>query len=120
MAQQMKTYNKGDIVLIKKGTTVYLGDGKTRIAGRTYTVTVHREASAFRVSAHLAVSDRDYRAKLAPQQITELETLRDTDFETFSNTWIELTPARVVWAGSGCYWHEANVSDVETVSFDRS
>jgi hypothetical protein len=38
---KLNIYKRGDKILVKKGTVIYEGGGKQRIAGRDYVVTVH-------------------------------------------------------------------------------
>lgn len=109
-------FKKGDKVRIKKGTTIYEGYGKQRVAGRDYVVSVHRDSKAWLVSAHIALNDRDYHGRLVQRgyDMDELRRIEREDYERFRDMMIELVPARVVWSGKNG-WLEANVSDVEPV-----
>lgn len=109
---------KGDHVVIKKGTQVRTtGAVRNKVAGRTYKVKVHHTYRAHIVTPAVAV--RGYQDVLARRgiDIKALQALQVTNPHAF---WREesvvLTSAVVCWAGSGGYWHEADVEEVEKVN----
>jgi hypothetical protein len=110
---RLNVFKRGDKVRIKKGTIVYEGGGKQRVAGRDYIVTVYRDSAGWSVSAHIALNDRDYHGRLVQRgyDMEALKKLQNDDYKEFDKLRIELEPPRVIWSGKNG-WCEADISDV--------
>jgi hypothetical protein len=110
MIKHSGKFQKGDKVLITKGTVVYERGGKQRIAGRNYVVTVHRCTKEWLVSVRLAYNDRDYHGRLVQRgyNMDEIKYAMEIDPDMS----VVLEPARIVWSGSNG-WCEADAEGIE-------
>lgn len=132
---------KGDKVRIKKGTTIRStkeGYGNPYQAGRTYNVKVFNVTGPVKYHVGHQMEDgrvidglffADFENELRKrglntiEEAVELKDLHDLKFtfeeSPFSKTkkdiYWETEPAMVEWAGSGGYWTQAKLSDVEKV-----
>ena len=114
---------RGDVVRIRKGTPVATGRRNTRLAGRTYTVKVHHVLPGIEIPLYDLFNDRHWELY---QSYFSLEELFEMEYELLEcqqpggnpgNAYrpIPITNPRVVWAGTGGYWTEADINTVELV-----
>lgn len=86
---------KGDLVTIPKGTMVCsTKPGANKPASRTYTVKVFRMSTGASDTKHEVIYPED-----GSKPFTKTVTV------PFENP-------KVVWVGSGGYWHEADINDI--------
>jgi hypothetical protein len=90
----MHQVKKGDRVRICKGTPIWQ-NGKAKIAGRTYTVTVHH------IYPGCKLFETSYQSKMAKHLAANSDT--------------KYFPTTVSWAGSGGYWVDCNIEHVTLV-----
>lgn len=87
--EELPSFSKGQQVTIPKGTTIdCTGPQRTKVAARTYKITVHDVYPGI-------VAYRDYN-----------RDSRGTDGI------VRPRNPRVVWIGAGGYWHEADVNAI--------
>lgn len=108
--------NKGSIVRIKRGSFVNKGvDGG--LTKRSYTVTVHRVARGITAVPQLIVNDDWFRDQFVKSggDIAALEHMKEHSPFEYHNMEIEVTPSSIIWAGSGGYWRNTSIENVELV-----
>jgi hypothetical protein len=133
---------KGTKVRIKKGTMVRsIRQAEPKAAGRTYTVQVDHVLSGQSMvigtvypdgSWHWQVRTKDMAGAMARRGLPYTEasmevlkeeamkdlrsrTIHDGSQSTVKQAWLHVTNPSVRWAGSGGYWHEADLSEVEAI-----
>ena len=115
----MQEIKRGTLIRVKKGTAIQTtGSVRNKVAGRTYVVKVDHVLSGVKITAHTALNDRVFCYDLQKYGIDEaaLKKLRDEDPIAYHRECnIVIRQPSVRWAGTGGYWHEASIFDVEVV-----
>ena len=118
-------YNRGDTVRVKKGARLFSThpkkDGEYK-AYRSQIVKVHHTMPGQSYN-HMTVTEREriwLEAKGFGPQLEEMDKLyEDGKIEEWRDYKIHTQNPRVVWVGTGSYWVEADINDVEPVTNDE-
>ncbi len=118
-------FKKGDRVRVKKGARLFSTHpqkGGYYESYRSQVVTVkHMMRGQTYMPPHITEGERDrLELKGFGEQLAEMDRLRKTDMQAWHNFRIHTRNPRVVWAGTGGYWIEADVNDVEEIEDEAS
>lgn len=113
-------FKRGDRVRVKKGATLTSTHPKKEgpyPAYRSQVVTVHHLLPGMSYHAH-HIGERErmhLEVKGFGDKLKALDVLRESDQEAWCNATLPVKNPTVVWVGTGNYWVEADINDVELV-----
>ena len=118
-------FKRGDKVRVKKGARLFSThpkkDGEYN-AYRSQIVTIHHTMPGQSYGAFM-IRERErlwMEAKGFGPQLEEMDRLiEENRYDELNNFQIHTQNPRVVWVGTGSYWVEADINDVEPVDDDE-
>jgi hypothetical protein len=109
---------RGVRVVIKKGSVIKsTGNPKVKEAARDYVVKIHDVSPPIMISASEALGDTESHDQLVAQgyDFTHLNELRAANVREYYTIQIPLGQTKIVWVGTGGYWHETAVSNIAAI-----
>ena len=115
---------RGDRVRVRKGAkliSTHPKKGGEYEAYRSQVVTVHHIMPGQSYDGILTESQRGWlETKGFSEQLAEMDRLRTEDQAAWNDYRIHTKNPRVVWAGTGGYWIEADINDVELAEEEKT
>ncbi len=106
-------YKKGERVKIRSGATIrstYPGR-KQKTASRTQVVTVHHTLPRQTVSISEALNE--FRDRFDAALLARFDQWRLNNAPEFYRERAQIEGPKVCWVGTGGYWHEVSVDEIE-------